>query len=285
MIDRGIPPKEAWPAGVLNSLLEWEQGDVVSQPPFFYYADPSIPIWHATAAYTADAVGPEVILPTDSQVPPFGMVTSQTCDIAEEDSTQPRRPWVQIAPVYEVTSWRRTKLEGGKGPGYWLLIPRMPETGVWVVDFRLEVPVEKSWLAGQTRIDVFADPASKRDVGARVAQMRGRPAFSRALNRLHQGLIDKLLGLRIIDPELDDRLTSNIEEIAVQVDNELNPTDVQLIFLTSVTMPPDCREWLEEWRDSAALEARAADMTLLGLDFRTVDSIMLLEYRRMTRIW
>jgi len=49
--------------------------------------------------------------------------------------------------------------------------------GFWVVDFRIEVPVEKGWLATRTRLDGFADEAARRRVGEVIAMLRSRPAF------------------------------------------------------------------------------------------------------------
>src|ERR1035441_6952262 len=168
MIDSGIPPKDGWPDGLLDKLRQWEQGDIVLAPFLFYFADPSAAIWEGTRLYTESSVEPEVILAPDELLPPYGMVTTQTCDIAEEDSQRPMRPWVQMTPVYAITSWKRNRLEGGRGPRYWLLIPDFPEDGVWVADLRLELPVEKSWLANQARIIGFADEEEKRRVGSRL---------------------------------------------------------------------------------------------------------------------
>lgn len=104
MINRGIPKSaEEWPNGVLDGLREWEQGDLVASPPFFYFADPSRPVWSATAHFTESSTGPEVILVPDEMMPPYGLVTTQTCDIGEEGRDRPMRPWVQMAPVYEIT--------------------------------------------------------------------------------------------------------------------------------------------------------------------------------------
>jgi hypothetical protein len=285
MIDSGVPPRDKWPEGVFDSLAGWEQGDLVAQPPFLYFADPSVPIWEPTRAYTEDSASPEVILPTDPYLPPYGVVTTQTCDIAEEDSGRPIRPWVQLAPVYRVTTWKRKKLEGEKGPGYWLLVPDIPEDGVWVADFRIEIPVEKGWLAAQGRVQGFADEEAKRGVARRLVSQRGRPAFSRELNAVHENLFTALRSLDAEQSDLAEKLFDRLEEVVVQVDSHLAPTSAQLVFLTSASLPDDCREWLEQWRDGVAESAAASGLALHALDFRALESVSLLEYRRMTRIW
>jgi hypothetical protein len=285
MIDKGVPPRDSWPNGLLRKLREWEQGDVVANPPLFYFADPSAAIWEATRAYTDSSSGPEVILPPDEVLPPYGMVTTQTCDIAEEESSRPVRPWVQIAPVYPVTNWKRKKLEGGKGPRYWLLVPDLPEDGIWVADLRIEVPIEKSWLAGQIRVEGFENETEKRIVGRRLAWLKGRPAFSRELNEIQQSLFDALDGMESAELETHETLLDQLEEVVVQVDSYLAPTSVQLVFLTNVPLADDCRRWLSEWRESSVEEASVTGLTLHALDFRTLTSVTAEEYRRMTVIW
>ena len=285
VIDKGVPPRDSWPEGLLSKLREWEQGDVVASPPLFYFADPSAPIWEATRAYADSSSEPEVILPPDEVLPPYGIVTTQTCDIAEEESSRPVRPWVQIAPIYPVTNWKRRKLEGGKGPRYWLLVPDLPEDGVWVADFRIEVPVEKSWLAGQTRIEGFASETEKRNVGRRLALLRGRPAFSRELNEIQQALFDALDEREPTEQEMHETLLDQLEEVVILVDSYLAPTSVQLVFLTNVPLADDCRLWLSGWREATVEEASVTGLMFHALDFRTLSSVSAEEYRRMTVIW
>ena len=152
MIDAGVPPvRDDWPGGVLERLREWEQGDLVKDPPFFFYfADPAIPVWEGTKAYSAGSAGAEVVLGPESFHPPYGLVTSQTCDIGEEDSANPIRPWVQIAPVYEVTDggWKK-KLRRGGGPRYWLYVPDMNGDAVLAADSPDRVP-RREGMVGAT---------------------------------------------------------------------------------------------------------------------------------------
>jgi hypothetical protein len=284
VIDKGVPPRDQWPVGITKKLAQWEQGDVVAAPPLFYFADPAVPIWEATRSYTATSVGPEVILPPQSVLPRYGLVTTQTCDISEEDSSRPLRPWVQIAPVYSERSWKR-KLERGAGPRYWILIPDIPEEGVWVADLRIEVPVEKGWLAGQSRIVGFAREDEKRRVGRRLQWLRGRPAFSRELNAIHQALYDALTELEKTQPDIHQAMISDLDEIVVQVDSYLAPTHAQLVFLTSATLAEECREWCQQWRDDIIESAKESGIVLQALDFRTSESVTIVEYRKMTSIW
>jgi hypothetical protein len=213
------------------------------------------------------------------------MVTTQTCDIAEEDRSRPMRPWVQISPVYETTSWKRRRLEGGKGPRYWLLVPDFPLDGVWVADFRIELPVEKGWLANQDRIEGFANEVDKRRVGRRLAWLRGRPAFSGELNAIHQRLSDLIDDPVQSESKLQETLLEQLEEVAIQVDSYLAPTRVQFVFLTNTPLASECRAWLESWRDDLLPVALDSGLEVHALDFRTLESVPATEYKRMAIIW
>jgi len=276
MIDSGIPAKDEWPLGVLDKLRAWEQGDLVEAPPLFYYADPAKPVWNLTTFYTADSPGPEVIIAEDR--PPFGIVTTQTCDIAEEDRKNPKRPWIHVAPVYEVASGVQRQIEHGHGPMYWWLIPNMPNPGVWIADLRIEVPIEKGWLAGQRRLEGFVDASNKRRFGQRLAWLKSRPAFSRAFVEVVQAKVFDFLDGH---PEL----VSELDELAVQVDSYLRPTIVQILFLTETPLVKDFRELVEAWWDLARGQANQADILLLAPDFREITKLSVAEYRGMSSIW
>jgi hypothetical protein len=122
-------------------------------------------------------------------------------------------------------------------------------------------------------------------VGARLAWLRGRPAFARELNAVHESLFEALRALETNDTELGNRLLMYLEEVVVQVDDHLAPTAAQFVFLGTGQMPPDCQAWLEEWREGVFDSAEASGLALHALDFRPIDSVSVVEYRTMTRIW
>ena len=286
MINSGIPGAEDWPAGCLEALAAWEQGDVVANPHLFYFADPRFPIWEASRRYQADSEGPEIVQAPDSHQPPYGLVTSQTCDIAEADSARPLRPWVQIAPIFVEMDkgWRKKLLKGG-GPRYWLHVPDLPGSDVFVADLRIEMPVEKGWLAQQERIEGFPSEEAKSVVGRRTSMLRGRPAFSTDFNKT---ILDPLLAAIEDDGEEDDRpddFLDELVEVAVLVDSTLQPTSVQVVFITESDIGPGVEDWLQGWRDGRVEEADSAGISLLALDIRKLAEIPASEYRRMIVVW
>lgn len=98
MIDGGNDPS-SWPPTVVGQLAQFRQGSLISRPPFAYHASSTNPLWKASrlAAGDEDPVLVELDLPDR---PPYGIITTQSCDIDEEGKN--RKPWVQIAPVYEL---------------------------------------------------------------------------------------------------------------------------------------------------------------------------------------
>jgi len=227
-VDAGLPEgPETWPPGALAALRLFVQGDVVETPPLFYFADPSRPVWARTRAYAIDSEGPEVIEMPAAAGPRYGLITTQTCDIGEEDADRPIKPWVQISPIYDRSrdldsGWRR-KLRRGEGPRYLMHLPALPD-GFWVADFRIEVPVEKGWLATRRRLDGFADEATQRRVGERIAMLRSRPAFAgRFVELVQRPLVAALRDLRARNRDLYDRMDSQVNEVAVELDSLLDP--------------------------------------------------------------
>jgi hypothetical protein len=269
-------------------LREWEQGDAVAAPPIMYFADPRRPVWISTHAYTADSDGPEVVVADEVHTPHYGLVVTQTCDIAEEDSPLPRRPWVQIAPVFRISQKGfRKRLLQGKGAQYWIHLPLLGEADeVYAADLRIEIPVEKGWLASQERIVVFPDELSKRSVGPRVAALRSRPAFSREFNSLvHTPLRDALEAIRDDDDPFEQVFLEQLLEVNVRVDSYLNPRLVQIVAITTDPPHADLVAWFEQWVDDHRPVASEHGMTLLAVDVSSILSLSVPEYKELTPLW
>jgi hypothetical protein len=101
VIDSGNDPA-SWPGAVVNSLAKYRQGSLVPSAAFFYVTNPELPIWMASRLNATDPEPVEVIALSPEDQPPYGIITSQSCDIDEEERNQ--KPWVQVAPVYEVSA-------------------------------------------------------------------------------------------------------------------------------------------------------------------------------------
>ena len=285
-IDAGLPEvREDWPSGVLEALRQFSQGDVLVKPPLFYYADPAKPVWARTRAYLEGAVGPEIVEAGPQTQPRFGIITTQTCDIAEEDAPLPVRPWVQISPVYNRSDLApdvKSLLRKGRGLRYLLHLPALPD-GFWVADLRIEVPVEKGWLAGATRIDGFGDEELQRRVGERVSLLRRRPAFSGTfVEAVQKPLVMALRQLRVTDRSLFNDVDATVVEVGVAMDSHLRPSEARLTLITDAVLSDAVAEWWGTWWDAAHRQARERGFRLHALDVRSLDDLSAREYRDLT---
>lgn len=182
MIDGGLI--ESWDDAVIAATKAFDQGDLVEHPPFFYSATPSRAAW-ASSQMMADEVSDDedIVIELDPiDRPPLGIITSQGCDVDEAL----RKPWVQIAPVFPLEQYASdekwiAEIRRDSVPHLILLDPPTTD-GNWVADLRIEMPVEKSWLAGRQPIPAFATEEGRRHFARRLAGRLERPALSGVLH-------------------------------------------------------------------------------------------------------
>ena len=182
MIDDRIHSE--WPHAVLDAVRQFRQGDVVDQPPFFYFRSEEYAVWKLQLEPSEDADYGSIVDLDPADRPPYGLITTQTCDLYEE-GTRPRQPWFAVAPAYDFTSklkdGQREQIRRGEVGHLVLLTADWLGDGTWVADLRIEVPVEKGWLVGREPRPGFASLAECKTLAGRLATRRGRPALSAAL--------------------------------------------------------------------------------------------------------
>jgi len=276
VIGAGLPAdREGWPPGVLERLKSFVQGDVIPAPPLFYWADPSVAVWQPTAAAGIDE--PDVVVV--DELADLTIITSQTCDIGEEDAATPVKPFVQVAPVYDASGRAdRNLLEKRKGPAYLLHLPELAG-GFFVADFRLEMPVEKGWLSEQPISKAFASEDAQEEVGRRLRRLRERPAFSRRfMENIAAPLADAIRALRKTDRDQFNRIVRNVDQIRVRVDSRLNTTTAELFVVGGTRVPGDVAEWFRDWWDEVNQSALAGGIALQALRVVTWDDMTAREY-------
>lgn len=182
MIDDRIPSE--WPQVVLDAVRQFRQGDVVDQPPFFYFRSDEHALWNLQLEPEEEARDGSIVELEPSDGPPYGLITTQTCDLYEEGS-RPRQPWFAVAPVYDYTSKLKDgqleQIRRGEVGHLVLLSADWLGAGAWVADLRIEVPLEKGWLVGREPRRGFASLPESKTLAGRLATRRGRPALSAAL--------------------------------------------------------------------------------------------------------
>lgn len=275
---------DSWPPGVLDDLVVFRQGDVVPRCPLFYFGDPGRPVLTRTAAYADGGEGPEVIIVEDDDLPPYGMVTTQSCDVSEEGRAQAVRPWVQLAPVFDGTTTLdkgyQRKLLAGRGPRYWLRIPGLD--GLFYADLRIELPVEKGWLASQARTAGFPDVADQLSLAQRLSWLRDRAAFPEQVrDRVELTLHEELVRLRDELPDAFAAAEEEVEEFGFLLDDFESPSQVQVAVLHLGSLSPEVWTALQEWNDWAVVKCADVGFALLPNDYQSLDELSARDYRHM----
>jgi hypothetical protein len=225
----------------------------------------------------------------------YGMVTTQTCDLADEGAGKPRFAWAQVCPVYNAEASHPTDpskhlLDGGARKliqdgrdQQRMAVPGLGN-GLWVADFRLEVPVERGWLAAQPRIAVFPNDADRWEVGRRLAWLRARPAFdTRFVKSVQQPLVAALRALAKADRPRYILMHSDVAEVGVVSASHAEMTDVAITVLYDSLRAETKQWWLDQWEIWNEL-ADPEGLSLLPLEFADLAVLTASEYRKMTRL-
>lgn len=295
MISAGIPrTRGEWPEGVLEHLGSFRQGDVVEGFPMSYLGNPDVPVHAQTAAYRGE--GPGTI--EFEEEFPYGMITTQTCDIIEEDSKQPSRPWVQMVPVYDgehkhdsttgstkrpsyIPSNIRRFIKEGRGPQYLLHLQDFPREGFWVADMRLSISVDKGWLLDRDPIKVFGSEKSRRIVGSRLAMLADRPAFDGKFERaVRRPLAKELASLE--NTPLGQDIYQQVAEFRIRADNNINMKRVEIWVFSDSPLSDNVRKWFDEQSDQWRRRAGEEDLVLLPTQYSQLDEVSAKEYRLLT---
>lgn len=302
MIPAQIPAhRDRWPLGVLDALQAFRQGDVIEGLPYFYWGDPTRPVLDLTASYTDEGEG---VIEAARRFD-YGMIATQTCDLAEEDTAQPGQPWVHLCPVYNAQSpyqpesaaqdtrhgggeklipgSERNLIRQGRSQRY-LWLPALAD-GFWVADLRLFIPVEKGWLAGRQRIEGFAKEADRVLVGRRLAWLHDRPAFDgRFVRCVQKPLRDGLWKLRSSNRPLFDQISHQVVEIGVSTDRNIEIATAEIVVLCEAPLEDTIVEWFNTWWISSAELAGEEGVTLLPLRIEQFEVMRASEYRQLTRL-
>jgi hypothetical protein len=277
---------EEWPRPVVDAVAPFLQGQLIEKPPLFYAADLRHAIWQTTrlVAETVeeDGVGEEFIDVAANDRPPYGIITTQSCDLAEE-RPDPRQPWFSVAPVYLVDPVSPLK----DREYVYALAPPAVAGHLWVADLRIELPLEKSLLVGRVPIDAFPDEQGAIGFANFLARRRGRPALASVFHDVVSTTTRQLKDASHAQRNLARRARANVYQLrlAVQEGTRLQPVAARLYVVTDGDPSDDARAWFDLWWNEARLVAQAHNLQLHpvgwldagALDARLYDD--LIEYR------
>ena len=149
------------------ALQAWRQGDcVLGEHWFIHRFDPTVPLTEASAA-----VSDQGIDLAESAVRGL-VVLTQTCDIVR---TSRERPFLEVAPIVEVSAQVAHEIERGRRPVY-AIIPAL-RTDRLVADLDRTMTVEKAVVAQWVRIAGCRTDADARRFALALVRKRARVAF------------------------------------------------------------------------------------------------------------
>jgi hypothetical protein len=283
VLDGGLP--EEWPPEPQEAAQPFLQGHLIERPPLFYAANLDHPIWALSRAAADDTPADErpdalVDLLAD-QRPPYGIITTQTCDLTEEDRL-PRQPWFAVAPVYAVDAddpvLRRD----------YVIQLQPPALGgeLWAADLRIEMPLEKSMLVGRRPIEAFPDENGTIEFANLLARRRGRPAltsiFHEVLNVTTARLKDEGGGRRGQARAVREQVYKL--KLAIQEGTRLEPRAARLYVVLLGDLTPELEDWFGEWWDRARVVAEHHGLQLLPVEYlngRALDAVL---YDRLVEV-
>jgi hypothetical protein len=261
VIDEGLP--DIWLAAVVEAAKKFQQGDLIETPPFAYAASFEHSIWDVTErARNEGATGVDHLVVDD--LFPYGIITSQTCDVAE-DRPDPVHPWFQISPVYEcLTTARVLNTEYGYG------LKAFPAVNGkrWVADLRLECSLEKGLLVGREPIDPFNGNEQERiRFGEEVGKRRARAALA---DSIHEFIGKTLHEHRDGNGRADrSAVKSSLYGLRLEIarGERLDPREVKLHVITVGEPSEVTVQWFGAWWSEAERAAGEHGVALQPNEF------------------
>lgn len=262
----------AWTQERREALSGLDQGHVIEGLPFFYLGQRS-----GAAARPSTHLGPEagiVCTPLDGPyTPAFGIITSQSCDLAEEADPS-KRPWFLASPVYERTDYgERTKLNVELiGVRYLVKLTgaRFQDSN-WIADLRIQVPFDKAVLVGRQTYPGFENEGSGRAFALRLADLYSRPAFP---TKVSTHVVESLRNwFHNRDKRIAAVRAAEVRRFGLRV-SKSEPYDVQLLVLVDPSRSvDDAAKCLQEWYLKANPAAALVGLNLLPIEYGSVQTM------------
>jgi hypothetical protein len=264
-VDALLPAE--WSTDLRNALDRWRQGDLIVRPVFTWAgpADPDDVTSAGAGSYDWEPIADPTL------VAPYGIVVSQTCDIAASGPGR-RHPFVDIAPVVRLPA---NPGQQGQIRRYEVMhlvaLPAPPEPGFWVADLRLVIPVSKRLLAATTSIDAFGgDEAAILSFAEAVARKYRRPALHGAISEtLPRSLNDYIDEVgKTAKPDWLEK----VEQVRIAVTGDrLAPTAAHPYVIERDKLEAKERELWQAWRNRAKKPLSREGIELKPILFRDLD--------------
>lgn len=282
MIDGRIPRN--WPPEVVEAARRFRQGHLVDRPPFSYVRSRRFRVWAVEPdPGDGDDQDEDWVDLSPEDRPPYGLITTQTCDLYEERG-DPRQPWLMVAPVYEVSGFLDRGQRGHLDKDRIRHLIRVDHHdlpgGTWVADLRIEFPIEKSWLVGRDPIEAFDLENRYQVLAERLASRRSRPAVA---TLVMETVVNPL---KAYFAGMGAPWAAEIDSVRIQVSGSpLRPTAARLLVLTDDReLRPEARQALDTWWSEVVIAADGRGLALLANRYATLDELFAREYAGSLRL-
>lgn len=261
---------------------QFAQGDLVEKPPLFFSGTAKFGITSLVRELGEADEDDEIFDLEATARPPFGMITTESCDIVEDDARTPRQPFVSVAPVYDFNGRvddARAALIRQRRVSYLYPIEasELRGSGPWAADLRLEMPIEKGWLVGRTPIRFLADERQQWELSTFLAARRDRPVLP---SSIHGAIVKPTRRwIERMRPERREALIGNSVVRLIFSGPRSAPDGIGLIVVG--TGGPVAEAAREEWAKRFPTMKAALDqvgVSLLETEFTTLDTIPARRY-------
>lgn len=243
-----------------SALQEWRQGDVILGSPlqFVHLADLAHPVSDVAVANSPASSNNEAsdVAVLESSADGFILIT-QTCDVVRSCR---ERPYVELAPLVEVSSAILSEITGLRRPGF-AFVPTVADKCL-VADLDRVMTIEKALLLGLPRIPGFGTDAEIRTFAAALARKRARFAFPKSFVDLMKPLSGRLQK-RYGKDSFEGRHVTALQEIRVAASPSWAGQRITLfVWFIKGREPiePDWNKWIGDW---LALVKSTATYTLV----------------------
>jgi hypothetical protein len=206
----------------------------------------------------------------------YGIITTQTCDITEEDSATPRKPWVQVSPVYRYegpTEKEREAINRYAIPDLAHLTGKHFAEEFYVADLRLSIPLEKSLLVGRESISGFASEPDAMGFAEHCSAYLSRPALPGKVVRLVVRHINRYFEGK---PALRTQIrNAGVDDVRLRLGGTEDVPIVQLMVIlkeANLTDMSAASAAFEQWLNAAKQSAQSKNeaITFIGTQFTTM---------------
>lgn len=277
---------DQWPQEISAAAENFHQGHLIEDVRLLYMGSPNVPATSFTARNAASDGSNNLkplILPKSLSYE-YCVITSATCDVAEAGDH--KNPFFQVSPVFNISENLRPGQENLVKQGRFadfVYLTQQPRSGVWVVDLRVSIPIEKGALVGREPIQGFATEDDRIAFAVRLARRVSRAALDGAV---HDNVVASLSNW-IARQEKDvlkrgSGAFTDVERVALNVDGDrLKPQSVQVIVFEETNLDrEDKAVWRGWWKESKG-QLRNAGILLKPMHFTSLAKMSARDYERL----